>query len=242
MQRLLGDIRRADNRFSMIAPASSVAVGLSGGKDSLALLSLLAAYRRIKPFGLCALTLVPEGRMDVEPLRSLCVSLDVPYYTRESRLFDGLFGQSAQSGAHKSPCALCARVRRGALVQMAKEHGCGTLALGHHLDDALATLLMAVLREGRFRTLAPKAFMAREGVAVVRPLILSRERAISAFCAGAGLSPVKSPCPVDGHTARAEAAALLARLEALYPDAVPKMTAALLSSDFFLSGPAGADP
>ena len=242
MQRLLGDVRRADERFSLIAPDSFVAVGLSGGKDSLALLSLLAAYRKIKPFRLCALTLVPKGRMDVQPLRLLCAALDVPYYTRESALFDELFDKDRQSAARKSPCALCARVRRGALVRMAKEHGCDTLALGHHLDDALATLLMAVLREGRFHTLAPKAVMGRENVTVIRPLILTRESALSSFCSNQGLIPVKNPCPADGHMTRAEMTDLLRKLEAQYKDAAIKMTGALLKQDFFMGADAHEPP
>lgn len=231
MQRLLGDIRRADERFSLIGEGARVAVGLSGGKDSLALLALLSAYRAVKPFSLCALTLVPKGRMDVSSLRECCARIDVPYYTRESALFDTLF-----DGSVKNPCALCARVRRGALVQMTKERGCSLLALGHHLDDALETLLMALFNEGRFHTLAPKALMARENVTVIRPLILSDESAVAALCARLSLAPVKNPCPLDKHTARQEMKELLAAARTRYPDVRDKLKSALLKENFFSSG------
>lgn len=228
MKRLLGDVRRADERFRLIGENARVAVGLSGGKDSMALLTLLCAYRAVKPFSLCALTLVPKGRMDVLPLEALCASLSVPLYTEESALFDTLF-----EGGQKNPCALCARVRRGALVRMAKAHGYNTLALGHHLDDALETLMMALLKEGRFHTLAPKSRMARGGIWVIRPLILTREREIEAFCARKGMMPVKNPCPVDHKTTRQEMKALLARAQMLYPDVKDKLEGALLKASFF---------
>lgn len=229
MKRLLGDIRRADERFELIGENARVAVGLSGGKDSMALLALLAAYRAIKPFSLCALTIVPKGRMNPSPLEALCESLAVPLYQKESALFDTLF-----QGGQKNPCALCARVRRGTLVSMAKAHGCDTLALGHHLDDALETLLMALLKEGRFHTLAPKSHMARGELWVIRPLILTREHEIEAFCARAGITPVKNPCPVDHKTTRQEMKALLARAEALYPDVKDRLEGALLKESFFM--------
>ncbi len=226
-QRLLGDIRRTDERFSLIPQNGRVAVGLSGGKDSLALLTLLNAYRQIKPFSLCALTLVPKGRMDISSLQALCGTLHVPLQTRESDLFDGIFER-------KNPCSLCARVRRGTLVCMAAESGCTHLALGHHLDDALETLVMSVTREGRFHTMTPKARMERGSITVIRPLILTRESALSAFCGNAGLKPVKNPCPVDGRTARREARIFLDKMRDGCPDLIEKLTSALLKADFFM--------
>ena len=226
-QRLLGDIRRTDERFSLIPENAGVAVGLSGGKDSLALLNLLCAYRRIKPFTLCALTLVPKERMDIAPLQALCDRLQVLLRTRESDLFDTIFEQ-------KNPCSLCARVRRGTLVNMAAENGCTHLALGHHLDDALETLVMSLTREGRFHTMAPKAHMERGGITVIRPLILTRESALSAFCAREGLKPIKNPCPVDGQTARKEARILLEKMQGACPNFSDKLTSALLKADFFM--------
>lgn len=229
MQHLLGDIRRADEQYRLIAHNAHVAVGLSGGKDSLALLYALSAYRAIKPFSLTALTVVPDEHMNILPLKRLCQSLNVPYFYEHSSLFDTLF-----DGATKSPCAKCSRVRRGTLCAMAARQGCDALALGHHMDDALETLLMAVLKEGRFHTMKPKSLMARTGVTLIRPLILTDEKRLRALCEKKGLTPIKNPCPIDCQTTRQEMKMLLANAQRTYPDVKDKLTGAIKKANFFI--------
>lgn len=222
MKRLLGDIRRADERYGLIQAGDRVAVGVSGGKDSLALLRLLAAYRAFapRPFSLCALTLKLGEPFDVSGIRELCRGLDVPFFLRETDLIPTL-------STEKSPCALCARLRRGALARMAVDAGCRKLALGHHREDVLETYLMSALSEGRFYRLSPLAPMERAGVTVIRPLIDAREAAIADLARRYALPVLKNPCPVDGHTRRAQTRALLDALEARCPGAGNQLCAAL---------------
>ena len=147
MKRMLGALRRADQDFQMIAPGDRVAVGVSGGKDSLALLVALAMYRRFapRPFELVAVTVAMGLEpFDLSGVRALCERLEVPYSVKETQIARIVFDERRE----KNPCALCARMRRGALAEACRELGANKLALGHHRDDALETLLMSVLYEG----------------------------------------------------------------------------------------------
>ncbi|MBE5782128.1 MAG: tRNA 2-thiocytidine(32) synthetase TtcA [Clostridiales bacterium] len=222
MKRLLGAIRKADEEYKLIGAGEKIAVGVSGGKDSLALLLLLSAYRRFapRPFSLCAITLKIGDPFDTAPIQSLCDQLEVPFHLEEMDLIDALRRE-------KNPCSLCARLRRGTLDRAAAELGCTALALGHHREDAVETWLMSALSEGRFYHLAPKAQMERAGIQVIRPLIDVKEAAIADLCRRYHLPVIKNPCPVDGHTRRAEIKDLLADLEGRFPGAKEKLSAAL---------------
>ena len=222
MQRLLGEIRRADARYGLIAPGDRIAVGVSGGKDSMALLMLLSAYRKFAPhpFSLCALTIQLGDAFDPSPIAGLCQSLDVPFFLRRTDLLSTLEKE-------KNPCALCARLRRGTLARMARENGCAKLALAHHREDALETYLMSALSEGRFYALAPLSPMEKAGVTVIRPLIDAREAALAQLAQKYHLPIVKNPCPVDGHTNRAEMKEILSALEKRRPGAADQLCAAL---------------
>lgn len=225
MRRLLGELRRADAAYGLIAPGDKIAVGLSGGKDSIALLTLLDAYRRFasNPFTLRAFTVRLGEPFDPAPLAAFCKERAIPYTVRDTGLLDTLRRE-------KNPCALCARLRRGVLSRMAAEAGCNKLALGHHRDDALETYLMSALSEGRFYSLAPKAPMERAGIAVIRPLIDAREEAVADLCRRYALPTVKNPCPVDGHTRRAEIKALIREMDGRFPDGKDNFCRALQKS------------
>ena len=229
MQRLLGEIRRFDSMFSLIQKGEKVAIGLSGGKDSLALLHLLNGYREIKAFELVAFHVSPNDNFPTNELQTMCDALSVPFHSRKSHLFERLF-----SGEYKNPCAMCARERRGILVQTAKEEGCTSLALGHHLDDALETFLMSLLKEGRCFTLKPYSFMERGGIRLIRPLLSIPEQSLIAFVNRKNLKPVKNPCPIDKKTTREEMKQLLLTLQNLYPDIRQKLTSALYKENFFV--------
>ena len=163
MKETLGCLRRADQDFHMIAPGDKIAVGVSGGKDSLLLLYAMALYRNFSPhpFQLYAVTLT----MGLEPfdltgIRDLCRQLDVPYLVKETQIGQVIF----QERGEKNPCSLCAKMRRGALNQLCAEQGLNKLALGHHRDDAIETLFMSMLYEGRIHTFHPVTYLSRTGV------------------------------------------------------------------------------
>lgn len=193
MKRLLGDIRRADEDFHMIARGDRVAVGVSGGKDSLVLLRALAVYSRfaVKPFEVVAITLKTGDPFDVAPIRALCEELNVPYVVEECDLIHQLFDVRRE----ENPCALCARLRRGALLRMAAEQGCSKLALGHHREDAEETLLMSVLYEARLHTFHPVTHMEDSGVTVIRPMVYAPEREIIHLAKKYAVPVIKNPCP-----------------------------------------------
>lgn len=225
MKRLLGDIRRADEDFGLIAAGDRVAVGVSGGKDSLVLLRALAVYSRFdrKPFSVIAITLKTGDPFDVAPIRALCEELDVPYYVEETDLLHQLF----EVRKEENPCALCARLRRGALLRMAQEHHCNKLALGHHREDAEETLLMSVLYEARLHTFHPITRMDKQDVAVIRPMVYAPEREVIHVAHKYQVPVVKNPCPVDGHTTRQEIKVLLNDLSRRYPRAREYLLTAL---------------
>ena len=222
MKRLLGEIRRADEMYHLIQPGDRVAVGLSGGKDSMALLMLLSRYRQFAahPFSLHAVSIKLGDPFDLSPVQALCDEWGIPLHVEDIHLLDAL-------SKEKSPCALCARLRRGYLSRIAKDLGCNKLALGHHREDALETYLMSALSEGRFYEMQPLSSMERAGVQVIRPLIDAREAAIADLARRYQLPVVKNPCPVDGHTKRSEIKALLGALEEKNPGAQDQLCAAL---------------
>ncbi|MBQ9409227.1 MAG: tRNA 2-thiocytidine(32) synthetase TtcA [Clostridia bacterium] len=217
MKRLLGDIRRADADFGLIARGERVAVGVSGGKDSLVLLRALAVYSRfdVKPFELVALTLKTGEPFDTAPIAALCGELGVPYFVEECDLLRQLF----EVRKEENPCALCARLRRGALLRMAADHGCQKLALGHHREDVEETLLMSVLFEGRLHTFHPLTVMEDQPVAVIRPMVYVPEKDVIHMAKKLAVPVVKNPCPIDGHTTRQEMKELLDALSRRYPRA-----------------------
>ena len=166
MKEILGCIRRADQDYHMIEPGDRVAVGVSGGKDSVLLLYALSLYRRFSPhpFELEALTLTTGLEpFDLQPIRALCEKIDVPYTVRETEIGRIVFEERHE----KNPCALCSKMRRGALNDLCNERGLNKLALGHHRDDALETLLMSMLYEGRIHTFQPVTRLTRSGMTIL---------------------------------------------------------------------------
>lgn len=230
MKRLLGDIRRADQDFSLIRPGDRILVGVSGGKDSLALLCALALYRRFSPnpFSLFAATLtLGLGPTDTSAIRALCERLEVPYTVRETEIGDIVFNQRRE----KNPCSLCARMRRGALVELCAETGCGKLALGHHRDDAIETLFLSMLYEGRMHTFQPLTHLEGSGVIQIRPMIYAPEKNIIHVAKKLELPVMKSPCPANGSTQRQEIREMLRDICARVPNAREQLLHALQNRD-----------
>ena len=227
-QNLLGLMRAAIQRYDMIQPHDRIGVGVSGGKDSVALLTLLAGLRSFYPvpFTLTAITLDPQfdGRPgDYTALMQLCQQLQVPFVLRPTRLWEVVFEQRNES----SPCSLCARMRRGALHRTAIEAGCNVVALGHHKDDAAETFLMNLLAGGTLGCFSPKSYLDRRQITLIRPLAFMEERDIAAFVQRHNLPIVKSRCPVDGCTNRQQTKELLASLKPAYGDLTEKILHAM---------------
>lgn len=228
MQALTGRVRAAIEKYAMISPGDSIGVGISGGKDSLALLCALAGLRGYlpQPFTLIALTCDPcfhGAATDYTPVAALCESLGVPYHIRRTELGRVIFEERKES----NPCSLCARMRRGILHNMALEAGCNKVALGHHLDDAVETFYLNLFYGGRLGCFSPKSYLSRKGLWLIRPMIFCEEKEVAAAVRRAGLPVVKSACPADGATAREETKRWISTLSQEIPDLRAKTLGAL---------------
>ena len=226
MQQLLGRVRRCIEDYRMIEAGDRIAVGGSGGKDSLVTLLALARLRRFlpTPFTLEAITLemgMPE--MDYTPVAQLCEELDVPYTRINVPVYEILFEERKE----KNPCSLCAKLRRGSLNTALTERGISKIALGHHYDDAVETLMMNLLFEGRIGCCQPVTFLDRTGVTQIRPLLYCHEDEIQRSANREMLPIVHNTCPIDGHSRRQEVKELLASMEKTYPDLKQKIFGAM---------------
>lgn len=215
----------------MIAAGDRVAVGVSGGKDSVALLAALATLRSYYPlpFELTALIVDPcfdGAESDYSPVEALCSGLGVPCVVKRTKLAEVVF----DSRGEKNPCSLCARMRRGILHDMAKEYGCGKLALGHHLDDAAETFLMNLLDGATLGSFSPVTYLSRKDLTLIRPMIFAREADIARAVRHAGLPVIQNRCPVDGKTERRQVKELLDDLDMKYPGVREKILHALQKS------------
>lgn len=230
MKTVLGCIRRADADFDLIAPGDRVAVGVSGGKDSLLLLEALARYRRFpgKDFSLHAIT-VDMGLepFDPAPIRALCDALEVPYTVLDTDIAKIIFDLRRE----ENPCALCARMRRGALLDAAQAAGCTKVALGHHREDAVETLFMSLIYEDRLHTFHPNTFLPDRGLAVIRPMVYVPEKHIVHVAKALSLPVVHNPCPQDGHSRRQEIKEMLKTLSKDHPRLKEYTLSALKNSD-----------
>ena len=226
MQQLTGRVRRCIEDYHMIEEGDAIAVGVSGGKDSLILLHAMANLRRYYPkkFTLHAVTISMgfEG-VDYAPVAELCRQLEIPYIIKETQLAQLIF----QERKEKNPCSLCSQMRRGALNDTVKELGCTKLALGHHFDDAVETFVMSLVYEGRIACFEPVTFMSRSEVTQIRPMLYVGEKAVESFSKRMELPVVHNTCPADKNTKRQEVKDLLAVLQKQYPDLKTKIFGAM---------------
>ena len=229
LQQLLSYTRRAIDDYHMIQEGVKIAVGISGGKDSLTLLYALHGLRRFYPahFDLEAIT-VDLGFPDfcLDPIRALCQEMDIPYTVVKTDIYEVVFQVRKES----NPCALCAKMRKGALNQAIKETGCNKVAYAHHKDDVVNTMLLSLIFEGRFHSFAPVTYLDRMELTVIRPLMYVDEADVIGFQNKYSLPVCKSPCPADGHTKREYTEQLLRRLNQEHPGAKERMFRAVLDS------------
>ena len=196
-----GTVRRAVDDYRMIQEGDRVAVGVSGGKDSMVLLLALNCLRQYypEPFELEAVTIELgfEG-MDFTPVRELCGKLDIPYTCVKTDIKEIVFDVRKED----NPCSLCAKMRRGALNNVLRERNLNKLALGHHFDDAVETYMMSLLFEGRISCFQPVTFLDRSGVTQIRPLIYAGEQKITNLARELNVPIVENPCPEDKGSKR----------------------------------------
>ena len=216
MQKLLSQVRKCIRDYQMLSPGDRVAVGVSGGKDSLALLRLLAELRdhSAVPFELLAVTLdMGYEEMDFSPVADLCARLQVPYTLRRTQIREIVFDIRKE----ENPCALCAKLRRGILNETAVELGANKVALGHHYDDTVETFALSLIYEGRISCFLPVTYLDRTGLTLIRPMLYLHEKTIRNFAEREHLPVVHNPCPADKNTKREDIKALLYELEGRYP-------------------------
>ena len=211
MRRITSCVRKAVEDYDMISDGDRVAVGISGGKDSLILLGALASLSRYYPkkFNVIGLTLDMGYDADYSKIKEYCQSFGVEHLVKKTNIKEVIFDYRNE----KNPCSLCAKMRRGALNDFAIEQGCNKVALGHHNDDVLETFMLSLLYEGRINCFSPTTFLDRTGIYQIRPLIYTRECDIKSTAKRLSLPVLKSSCPVDGETKRQEIKDIIASLD-----------------------------
>ncbi len=226
LNKFCGVLRRCMDDYGMIDEGDRVAVGVSGGKDSLLLLTALARLARYYPkrYTLAAIScdLGFEG-MDFAPVEALCGELGVPFILVPTGIREIVFDVRQES----NPCSLCAKMRKGALMNAAREAGCTKVALGHHFDDAVETVFMNLLFEGRLGCFAPVTHLDRSGMTQIRPMLYAGEQRIRQLVEKLALPVVKTTCPMDRTSKRHEIKLLLAELSERYPDIKTKIFGAV---------------
>lgn len=231
MQNLLAKTRAAVDKYNMINDGDRIAVGVSGGKDSLVLLCLLARLQKFYPkhFELVALALDPcfnGNPTDYTLVEKLSQDLNIPLVIKRSNLYDIVFIEKKE----KNPCSLCARLRRGMLHNMALENNCNKIALGHHFDDAVETFFMNLLDGGRIACFSPKSFLSRKQLWLIRPMVFCEESKIKSLADRLDLPIVKSPCPMDKISNRKSTRNLIENLAKDYPGLKIKVIGAMSKS------------
>lgn len=221
-------MRAACQQYEMIKEGDRIAIGVSGGKDSVALLAGMSNLRRFYPekFDIVAITLDPRfGGVDGDysQIEKLCAELDVEYIIKRTQLAEVIFDIRKES----NPCSLCARMRRGALHDAAKENGCNKIALGHHLDDVAETFVMNLFNGGTLDCFMPVTYLSRKDIYMIRPMIFARESDCARVARKENLPVVKSKCPADGTTERQYVKEMLSALEKKYGDVRSKILGAM---------------
>ena len=229
LQQLLSQIRKAIDDYHMIEEGDKIAVGISGGKDSLTLLNGLHGLQRFYPknFELHAITVdLGFDNLNLSEIQQMCDRLHIPYTILKTDIADIIFEQRKE----KNPCSLCAKMRKGALNDAIKAAGCNKVAYAHHKDDVVETMLLSLIYEGRFHTFSPVTYLDRTDITVIRPLIYMNEADVIGYVNKNQIPVVKSPCPADGHTKREYVKELLKRLNQENPGVKERMFTAIQGS------------
>ena len=226
MQRILSLVRKCVEDYHMIEEGDRIAVGVSGGKDSVLLLTAMAQLQKFYPkkFTVEAITVDPViPGLDFGPMERLCEELEVPYHLLHIPIYDVVFVERKE----KNPCSLCAKFRRGAISTELNRLGIPKIALGHHRDDAVETMLMSLFLEGRISCFQPVTYLDRTKITQLRPMLYVQEREVRGAVRRLGLPVIQNPCPADGSTQREEMKKLIRELESTYPNLRTKIFGAM---------------
>ena len=229
LQQVLSLVRQAIDDYSMIEENDCIAVGISGGKDSLTLLYAMANLRHFYPipFTLKAVTIdVGFDNMNFEKVIALCKELNVEYHIEKTQIKEIVFDVRNES----NPCSLCSKLRKGALNEVLKKIGCNKVAYAHHKDDVVETMLLSMLYEGRFHTFSPVTYLGKADISIIRPMIYMNESDVKGFINKYDVPVIKSSCPVDGHTKREYAHNLLMNINRENKGAKNRMFTAIKES------------
>ncbi len=230
LQQIMSRTRKAVDDYHMIEEGDVIAIGISGGKDSLALLYSLAGLRRFYPqhFSLIAITCdLGFKNVDFSKIKALCDELDVEYHIVDSNIADIVFDERKE----ENPCSLCAKMRKGAMNDFIRERGCKKIAFAHHQDDVVETYMLSLIYEGRQNTFSPVTFLDRSGVTLIRPFIYMKEADVIGFVKANNVPVLKSPCPVDGLTKRQYVKDLLKSINNEAPGVRDRIFTAIQNSD-----------
>lgn len=230
LQQVLSYVRKAVDDYKMINENDRIAVGISGGKDSLTLLYALNSLKRFYPnsFDIHAVTVdLGFENLNLDAIKSLCEDLGVEYTIVKTDIAHIVFEERKES----NPCSLCAKMRKGALNDAIKAAGCNKVAYAHHKDDVVETMLMSLIYEGRFHTFSPVTYLDRTELTLIRPLIYMNEADVIGFVNKHNVPVVKSPCPADGHTKREYIKTLLRQLNLESPGVKERMFTAIQSGN-----------
>lgn len=229
MKQVLGCIRRADERYNMIQDGDKICVGVSGGKDSLLLMYGLKLYQLFskKKYDLCAVMLdLGIVEQDASGIEMFAKEHDIDFEVRKTDIGDVVFNIRKE----KNPCAMCAKMRRGALDDIALEKGCNLVALGHNREDVLETFLLSLFFEARLNTFAPVTYLGRTGITVIRPLVFFPEKDAVSASRRLRLPVLRANCPAAGHTKREDMRLLLQDFRKIVPDVETKFMKAIVDT------------
>lgn len=230
-QKLFSYVRRAVSDYDMIKSGDKIAVGISGGKDSLALLYALNGLKKFYPksFEIVALTVdLNFGIQDFSKIEKFCEDMNVEYHIIKTDIADIVFNERQET----NPCSLCAKMRKGSLNEYAKKLGCNKIAYAHHKDDLIETMFLSLIYEGRFHCFAPVTYLDRMDLTVIRPLMYVPEMDVIGFTNKYELPVAKSKCPVDGHTKREYVKQLVRQLNEENPGCKERFFRAILNGGF----------
>jgi tRNA(Ile)-lysidine synthase TilS/MesJ len=230
MKYILGAIRKAVENFNLIEDGDRIAVGISGGKDSMVLLYGLKLFQNFSPvkYDLEAVTLsLGFDNFDLSPVKEFCSKLDIPYTVKETQIAKIVFDIRKE----KNPCSLCAKMRRGALHDVVKELNCNKIALGHHADDAIETLFLSMFYEGRICTFSPKSYLSRKDLYLIRPMVYVTEHQVKGAIKRHNIPVVESPCPADKNTKREEMKQLLKGIYRQIPRSKDRLLTAIQNKE-----------
>lgn len=228
MKNIQGLIRKAIQQYNMIEENDRIAVGLSGGKDSLTLLKNLKELQRYYPkkYELCAISIdMYNGKTDYTKIKEFCNQLDVELKIVPTQLYELLF----EVRKEQNPCSLCAKIRRGTMVNVAKENGFNKVALGHHANDLIETFFLSMFFEGRLSTFAPVTYLSKSQITTIRPMIFVWEKDVISY--SKDLPVLYNPCPADKHTQRESIKQMLQEMEKQIPKLDKNLLNAIISPE-----------